>query len=217
MKRAVFVLLFCAFVLSMNMVAHAEVVVGVAPGKNESPKCEALDEVMSGDLQNYIFGLCQDRYPDDEQKQKEYYAALIGLAEGESTFNPDAYNGKNKNGTVDRGMYQINSSNVKNLKKAGLISSSEDLYDPKTAASCGDYMYSIGFDKYGFSRRSYDEYLYADGKAHDNKYTRRVWNMQQSWYEKIWEGNDDDNCNSSTALRSVHSDLRSVGQARQPY
>lgn len=161
------------------------VTIGAAP-PDPAPVREELDMVISRDLQEHIWEIACGRFPKDREKQKEYFAALIGLADGESTFNPNAYNDSNSNGTVDRGLFQINSSNIWKLKAAGLIEYASDLYDPMKAADCGDFMYWTSYEKHGWSRRSYDGYLYGDAKEHDNKYTRRVWEIQKEWYRVLW-------------------------------
>lgn len=160
--------------------------VGIAPPYEPAPECEELDLVMERDLQDHVWKIACGRFPEDRKKTEEYYAALIGLADGEGEFNPKAYNGKNKNDSVDRGMWQINSRNIDTLKKEGLINDAEDLYNPVKCANCADFMYWPHYKKYGFSRRSYDGYLYNDGKAHDNYYTVRVWEIQQEWFKTIW-------------------------------
>lgn len=44
----------------------------------------------------------------------------LAVARCESGFNPDAYNSKNKDGTTDGGVFQINSSHDKRMKALGL-------------------------------------------------------------------------------------------------
>lgn len=165
--------------------AYADTVLA-APPAEEAPECAELDQLIGKDLQAHIWQIACGRFPKNEKKAKEYYAALIGLADGESGFSEIAVNDDNTNGSVDRGMWQINSCNIKDLKKEGLISCAEDLYKPLNSVNCADYLYWKHYVKYGFSRRSYDGYLYNDGKEHDNKYTRRVWRLQEHWYEVIW-------------------------------
>lgn len=170
----------------INRKAYADTV-SAAPPKSEAPECAELDEEMSRKIQSHIWQIACGRFPKNEEKAKEYYAALIGLADGESGFFETAVNDNNSNGSIDRGMWQINSCNIKELKKKGLISCAEDLYKPEKNVNCADYLYWPHYEKYGFTRRSYDGYLYNDGKEHNNRYTRRVWELQEYWYDAIWE------------------------------
>lgn len=153
----------------------------------ERPQNDTLSAVLSEEMQDHIFALAQARYPDpqDEAVLKTYYASLIGLAEGESEFKQNATN-HNSGGTTDRGMFQINSSNVKSLKKLGFITQADDLYDPYISAICGEYMFWQGWQRYGFSEWSYAQYLY--GKPHKpNKKTARVWNKMVKWNDTLWK------------------------------
>lgn len=58
-------------------------------------------------------GLIRKTFPEDVER-------ALAVAKCESGFNPDAYNGKNKNGTTDGGLFQINSSHDKRLNELGL-------------------------------------------------------------------------------------------------
>jgi hypothetical protein len=49
--------------------------------------------------------------------------------------------GKNRNGTVDRGLMQVNSANRKFLQEQGVIDSVDDLYDPKVNLQAGFHLY----------------------------------------------------------------------------
>ncbi len=50
----------------------------------------------------------------------------LAIAKCESGFKPEAYNGKNTNGTTDGGIYQINSAHDERMEALGL-----DKYDPE--------------------------------------------------------------------------------------
>ena len=58
----------------------------------------------------------------------------------ESGGRTSAYNA-NKNGTADYGLFQINSSHLAELQKAGIIQSLQDLYDPNANAQAAAYLY----------------------------------------------------------------------------
>jgi len=71
---------------------------------------------------------------------------LKGIAHVESGFNPSAIN-KNKNGTYDMGLMQINSSWFPKLKQFNIPVSA--LYDPCTNIYIGAWILSKGMKKYG--------------------------------------------------------------------
>ena len=148
---------------------------------NMRPGCEDLDAVMSEELQEHIWQLCVARDLSREDTET-YFAAMIGLAQGESEFNPRAYH--DNGSSVDRGLYQVNSCHVRDLKKAGLISSSEDLYDPFVSATAGEGEFWKGYSEYGFSEESYACYLYG-GYHKPNKWTKRVWDMMLEWRDNL--------------------------------
>lgn len=152
-----------------------------------SEELAAYSTNMDYDFQYYIWGLANSHGLDDNAVNY-YYAWLIGLAEGEHDFQTGSrtYH-TNGNGSVDRGMFQTNSCWVKKLKKMGWINSSEDLYDKYISAKCGDWYGWIGYSIYGWDIGSYSAYLYGDtSRVRTNKYTKRVWNLQQKWYDIIF-------------------------------
>ena len=190
MKNRVAIMAAVVAVASVAMAIRAraaepEIVVGAAPSE-PCPVCEVLDKRLEKDVQEHLWKIAYKRFPQDPEKQKEYYAAIVGLADGESGFDKMAYNAMNLNGTIDRGMFQINSKNISDCVRNGFIRDGADLYLPVNCADCADYLYWQHYRKYGFSRRSYDGYLYNDGKEHDNVWTRRVWNLQETWYDLIF-------------------------------
>lgn len=75
--------------------------------------------------------LIRKYFPEDTHRAVE-------VAKCESGLNPDATNTKNKNGTIDGGLFQLNSSHDKRMEALGL-----DKYDPE--------------DNVRFARLLYDE------------------------------------------------------------
>lgn len=73
--------------------------------------------------------LIKETFPDD-------YHNALAIASCESGLNPDAYNGKNKDGTTDGGLFQINSSHDKRLKQLGL-----DKFDPEDNVAFAKILY----------------------------------------------------------------------------
>jgi len=192
------VMIMVSMILIMRAEA-GEVVIGVAPGEavtgkavfvSEStvkrPRNEELDKYLSQDLQEYIWQLCKDRGLEG-QELKQYYACMIGLAEGESTFSAKKTNQQNSDGSCDRGLYQVNQVNVPDLKKLGYITCADDLYNAYSSAKCGEYLFWKGYKKTGYDEQCYTRYLYGDSKWRSNKYTQRVWKIMQGWYQKLWK------------------------------
>ncbi len=75
------------------------------------------DIPLNKDLQKYIYKKCKET--------GFTYETVLAMIKLESNYNPKAIN-KNTNGTVDKGLCQINSSWNKELKKIGIT----DLFDP---------------------------------------------------------------------------------------
>lgn len=75
--------------------------------------------------------LIRETFPED-------YTHAIAVATCESNLNPKAYNPRNPDGSVDRGLMQINSTHDKRMQSLGL-----DPWDPE--------------DNVAFARMLYDE------------------------------------------------------------
>lgn len=188
----VVVWLYVAIILQFEALADCRVVIGVAPGEEENvqiqavqdhPWCEELDTSLDDDLQQYIWQLTGERGLT-ESGRKTYYAALIGLCEGESTFHKNATR-YNSNGTTDYGLFQVNTKKIIDLRKDGIIKSGDDIYDPFINAKCGEYIFWMGYKRTGFDEQSYTQYLYGDTKVRSNKYTQRVWKMMKDWNSRL--------------------------------
>lgn len=91
---------------------------------------------------------------------------LYAIAKVESGFNPRAVN-YNRNGTVDYGLFQINSSNLKRLGIPVWYA-----YDPCYSAYLGAYFLRQCIDVYGNSWRAVDCYNKGNKASHSSKY---VW------------------------------------------
>ncbi len=86
-------------------------------------------------------------YPSHVQAgQSEWLRNKQAIMMAESGGDPNAFN-MNRNGSVDVGLFQINSVNVKALKEAGIINSSQDLFDPAKNEAAADWLAG----KYGTS------------------------------------------------------------------
>lgn len=90
---------------------------------------------------------------------------LKAIAKTESNFNIYAVNDKNKNGTVDRGIMQINSIHLNENLTA------EDLFDPRINIMMGAKIYKMCFNKYKNELKALNCY---NGKLNNNPYGNKV-------------------------------------------
>lgn len=93
---------------------------------------------------------------------------LWGIAKDESNLNPYAVN-KNKNGTYDLGLMQINTVHLPELKKLGL--EPKDLFYPETSIAFGAHILSKCFEKHGQNWKGLTCY---NGRIDGNDYARKV-------------------------------------------
>jgi len=73
---------------------------------------------------------------------------VLAIIEKESSFNPKAYN-KNKDGTEDVGLMQINFQHNKKLMKEYGVNSPEELYEPELNVELGVRILYENFKRYG--------------------------------------------------------------------
>lgn len=93
---------------------------------------------------------------------------LWGIAKTESNFNAKAYN-KNKNGTFDIGLMQINSIHRAKLLEQNL--DIDDLYEPETNIKFGAKILRSCIDMHGFNYKALNCY---NGKILNNPYNKKV-------------------------------------------
>lgn len=139
--------------------------------------CPVNDAVpLSTELQEYIWTRCKKATTDYEN----YYAFILGCIQYESTFRARATH-HNNNGSVDRGIMQINSSNIGKMRRAGLIASAEDLFDPFVCIDCGLWLMNQYIDMFGVSESAY--YAYNTGRETEgsNKNSRKVMQYMAEW------------------------------------
>lgn len=99
---------------------------------------------------------------------------LYTIAMVESGNNPRAIN-KNKNGTEDIGLMQINSSHLSWLKKYG-ITREMLLEDPCLNVHVGAYILAENISRYGYSWEAVGAYN-AKSPEKRARYAKKVWNM----------------------------------------
>lgn len=145
--------------------------------------CPVNDAVpLSTELQEYIWTRCKKATSDYEN----YYAFILGCIQHESTFRARATH-HNSNGSVDRGIMQINSSNIGKMKRAGLIASAEDLFDPFVCVDCGLWLMNQYIDRFGVSESAY--YAYNTGRETEgsNKNSRKVMQYMAEWNALLFD------------------------------
>ncbi|HIQ48054.1 MAG TPA: invasion protein IagB, partial [Aquifex aeolicus] len=85
------------------------------------------------------------------------YELLLAIALAESGLNPEALN-KNRNGTYDIGIMQINTSNLSLLKRVGIIKRDEELWIPCKNVEAGAYILKLCIKRHGLTWRAVDCY-----------------------------------------------------------
>lgn len=102
---------------------------------NEETKIPIYNIPLDIKLQRYIYKLC---------KEKDIpYEITLAIIKTESDFNPNLIH-KNSNGTVDKGLMQINSVHLKWCKELGI----SDLLDPYQNVDFGTTMLSNIYNKH---------------------------------------------------------------------
>lgn len=144
--------------------------------------CPVNDAVpLSTELQEYIWTRCKKATSDYEN----YYAFILGCIQHESTFRAKATH-HNSNGSVDRGIMQINSSNIGKMRRAGLIASAEDLFDPFVCIDCGLWLMNQYIDRFGVSESAYYAYNTGREKEGSNKNSRKVMQYMAEWKQLLF-------------------------------
>lgn len=96
---------------------------------------------------------------------------LVAIAYVESKFNPNAIN-YNRDGSVDVGIMQVNSSNFFLLRREGIVEEPEDLWNPCKNVMGGAYILRLCLDRFGLTWRAVD--CYNKGPSRAKSYGRYV-------------------------------------------
>lgn len=128
------------------------------------------------EVQEYIWNHCKKVTGD----YKNYYSFILGAIQLESEFKRTAIH-HNKNGTTDRGLMQINSCNIKECKRAGLITCTDDLWDIYKNIDCGFHEMNEYVRKFGVCESAYYAYNTGRTKGGSNKNSRVVMSNMARW------------------------------------
>lgn len=126
---------------------------------------DGVVKTLAKEYQDYIYQMCK------EYGVSGYEKTIMAKLYIESNYKTDVIY-KNKNGTTDYGIAQINSSNFSNLKKKLGVS---DFLDPYQSIRCGVYMFSICLNNNNFNESS-ALVAYNTGKngKTESKYSKKV-------------------------------------------
>ena len=154
-------------------------VIEYAPSANayypsSSDNIVTLYEQLPQDIKQYAFEKCSRRGIS--------YSLFLAIAYNESRFQPDAVN-INKNGTVDRGMCQINDSCHKFLQSKGIFQTTDQLFNVYINIDC-----FIALMEYhmSYTKNEYQSLLgYQVGEgAYKNKYANG--NLTNKTHQSVW-------------------------------
>ena len=131
---------------------------------------------LTAEVQEYIWNKCKAATSD----YVNYYYFMLGAIQVESSFKSKAIH-YNSNGSVDRGLCQINSCNVKKMKNLGLINSTDDLFDIHKNIDCGFEMMNKYINMFGVSEAAYYAYNTGREKSGSNANSRTVMKYMSEW------------------------------------
>lgn len=202
-KRMITIVTAMIIAMTLAMTANADtydelatkyngqtVEVGIAPPGTEvevyipdiDDDCPVNEAVpLSPELQQYIWTHCKRATSD----YKNYYAFMLGAIQHESSFRFKATH-KNDNGTIDRGICQINSSNIGKMKRAGLISGTQDLFDPYKCIDCGFWLMDQYINMFGISESAYYAYNTGKEKHGSNINSQTVMGYMENWKKVVY-------------------------------
>lgn len=117
-----------------------------------------------------LTSLLANPYVDAGERQHIDPWMIYSVAKVESGNNPLAFN-KNRNGTYDIGIMQINTVHLPTLAKFGI--SKDDLWNPETNIHVGAWVLSGCIQKHGYTTKALD--CYNGDKT--GRYSKKVLNM----------------------------------------
>lgn len=181
------------------MAAPGEVAIGMAPGvdaiitdvpEEKKPAAGFRESIFLTDLglsaaQQKRFWEHATAHGYDSAQTMKIYVFYVATAWAESNFCTGATNA-NDNGTNDGGIMQVNSVNIPDLVKAGVIESARDLHDPLKGIDAGCWMADEAIRRFGVTEKAYFRYncgFWTEGKS--NKNSRRMWAEYQRFYKVL--------------------------------
>lgn len=192
--RKLLILVFC---LILTLTTYAETItVGIDPeGNNVQIGVEPKDPLnietkansdddfiyydcipLPEEVQHYIWNSCKNINLD--------YCYALAIMEQESTFRQYAKH-SNNNGSIDKGLWQINSSNISALKKAGVIESTDDLFDVYKCTDAAMWELAPLVAKYGNSEQLYAAYNTGKSNIKSNRNSRKVMTYWSEWKNRL--------------------------------
>jgi len=112
------------------------------------------------------------------EKYKVPVNIILAVIEQESSFNPKAYN-KNRDGTEDIGLMQVNFHHNKKLMEEYGIESPEELYDPELNLELGVRILHENYKRYGSWELALKAY---NGIRADNwDYVKRILKLSEKY------------------------------------
>lgn len=182
-----------------TMAAPGDVAIGMAPGvdaiitdvpEGKKPAAGFRESIFLTDLglkpeQQKRFWDHAEAHGAGEEQTMKIYVFYVATAWAESNFCTGATH-KNGNGTTDGGLMQVNSVNVPDLIKAGIIEKAADLHDHMKGIDAGCWMADQAIKRFGVTEKAYFRYnagLWADGKSNAN--SRRMWKEYQKFYKVL--------------------------------
>lgn len=126
---------------------------------------------LSNDLQDWVYQMCAEYGLSGHEK------LVMAKLYCESSYNPNAKN-YNRNGTVDYGLAQINSSNHARLRRTLGIT---DFMDPYQSIRAGVFMLSESMQRNGYNEQmSLVAYNTGKNGISSSKYSRRIMTIKDS-------------------------------------
>lgn len=171
------------YYIAADILEQQRVEVGKGPEYKEPEFIYSEKVPLKREVQEYIWNKCKEATDD----YVEYYYFMLGAIELESTFRANVTH-NNGDGSIDRGLCQINSKNIKKMKSQGLINCTDDLFDIYKNIDCGFAIMNPFIETFGVTEAAY--YGYNTGvekKNGSNKNSRAVMRNMAAWKDILQE------------------------------
>lgn len=145
--------------LSLAMLVLLSIMFSLSACASYADDPASLYHAWPEEYKQALYEICQEY---ELQDQRSYLLAIIW---NESRFQSNA-EGHNKNGTVDRGLMQINDACIPFLKGNDLLQEPEDLFDPVTNMECGACLFRYHLDAVENADHALLRYQVGEGAFH---------------------------------------------------